>query len=349
MEPTVIFYKKADPIVSFSLRYEDSPFAFKVEYMLTVRKIRHYTVIVPPMPPRQDLLLLGITYRRIPVVAIDDTVYCDTHKIAEALESLYPHSNDHPSLFPKSSNLGDHPSSILQKTLVGFVVDRPLFKLAIGFMPWDKLPKVFIDDREKYIGSTIDVDQMKKMRPFAISQMQVHLASLEEILQEAGSTFFMQTDYPGFLDVSLYFVFRWIHVMGFDEDLYGPKSESNFPFIRKWFKAMSDFYDSNIAHAPSTRITGKEASQKIPEPPKTKPEIQPKTSDEHLFRLGSQVAVIPDDSGKVPTTGQLVEINRSNISIIVKRRDDSGRDCKVCFPRLGFNVLPASLAESSKI
>jgi len=339
MEPTVIFYK-----------YEDSPFAFKVEYLLVVRKIPHYTVIVPPIPPRQDLLLLGIPYRRIPVLAINDTVYCDTHKIAEALESLFPHSNEHPSLFPKIPNMGDHQNSVLQKTLVEFVVDRPLFKLAAAFLPWDKLPKVFIEDREKYLGSTIDVNHAKKTRPFAISQMQVHLASLEEILQESGGGFFMQTDYPGFLDASLYFVFRWIHVMKCEEDLYGPKSESNFPFVRKWVEAMSTFYENNKADSPSTRITGKEASQKIPDPPKATGEMEPKTNDERLFGLGSQVAVIPDDLGKVPTTGRLVEINRSTISIIVKRRDEeSNRECKVSFPRLGFNVLPASLADASKM
>jgi hypothetical protein len=73
------------------------------------------------------------------VVAINDTVYCDTYKIAEALESLYPHSNEHPSLFPKALNLGDQQSSILQKTLVQFVADRPLFKLAVALMPWENV------------------------------------------------------------------------------------------------------------------------------------------------------------------------------------------------------------------
>ncbi|KAA1100930.1 hypothetical protein PGT21_001818 [Puccinia graminis f. sp. tritici] len=305
--------------------------------------------MVPPMPPRQDLLLLGITYRKVPVVAINDTVYCDTYKIAEALESLYPHSNEHPSLFPKAPNLGDQQSSILQKTLVQFVADRPLFKLAVALMPWENLPKAFLDDRGKFLGNAIDVNQIKKMRPYAVSQFRVHMASLEEILQESGGSFIMKTEYPGYLDVSIYFLFRWIHVMGQEEDLYGPMSESKFPFLRKWSEAMRTFYENNKADAPSTRISGKQASQKIPEPPKITGEIQPKTNDEQLFGLGSQVAVTPDDSGKVPTTGRLVEINGSTISIIVKRRDESGQECKVCFPRLGFSVIPAALAEASKM
>ncbi|POW07476.1 hypothetical protein PSTT_08271 [Puccinia striiformis] len=317
--------------------------------MLVVRKIPHYTVLVPSIPPRPDLLLLGITYRRVPVLAINDTVYCDTYKIAEALESLYPHSNEHPSLFPKSINLGDHQSSILQKTLAEFVIDRPLFKLAVGLLPWDKLPKAFVEDREKLLGSALDVNQIKKMRPYTISQLRVYLASLEAILKESGSNFFMQTKYPGLLDISVYFVLRWLHTLGQDDRVYGPKGESNFPFLRKWVEAMRAYQESNKADAPSTRITGKEASQMIPEPPKIDAELQSKTDDEKLFGLGNQVAVVPDDSGKVPTIGRLVAIDGSTISIIVKRREESGRDCKVCFPRLGYNVLPASLAKASKI
>ncbi|KAI9627242.1 hypothetical protein H4Q26_017474 [Puccinia striiformis f. sp. tritici PST-130] len=327
MEPIVIFYKCERQLESS--HSSSNPFAFKVEYMLVVRKIPHYTVLVPSIPPRPDLLLLGITYRRVPVLAINDTVYCDTYKIAEALESLYPHSNEHPSLFPKSINLGDHQSSILQKTLVEFVIDRPLFKLAVGLLPWDKLPKAFVEDREKLLGSALDVNQIKKMRPYTISQL--------------------RTKYPGLLDISVYFVLRWLHTLGQDDRVYGPKGESNFPFLRKWVEAMRAYQESNKADAPSTRITGKEASQMIPEPPKIDAELQPKTDDEKLFGLGNQVAVVPDDSGKVPTIGRLVAIDGSTISIIVKRREESGRDCKVCFPRLGYNVLPASLAKASKI
>ncbi|KAI9609846.1 hypothetical protein H4Q26_006835 [Puccinia striiformis f. sp. tritici PST-130] len=347
MEPIVIFYKCERQLERS--HSSSNPFAFKVEYMLVVRKIPHYTVLVPSIPPRPDLLLLGITYRRVPVLAINDTVYCDTYKIAEALESLYPHSNEHPSLFPKSINLGDHQSSILQKTLVEFVIDRPLFKLAVGLLPWDKLPKAFVEDREKLLGSALDVNQIKKMRPYTISQLRVYLASLEAILKESGSNFFMQTKYPGLLDISVYFVLRWLHTLGQDDRVYGPKGESNFPFLRKWVEAMRAYQESNKADAPSTRITGKEASQMIPEPPKIDAELQPKTDDEKLFGLGNQVAVVPDDSGKVPTIGRLVAIDGSTISIIVKRREESGRDCKVCFPRLGYNVLPASLAKASKI
>jgi hypothetical protein len=38
--------------------------------------------------PRPDLSALGINYRRIPVVAINGQIYCDTHLIFKELERI---------------------------------------------------------------------------------------------------------------------------------------------------------------------------------------------------------------------------------------------------------------------
>lgn len=42
------------------------------------------------MPPRQDLAILGITYRRIPLLAIGNDVYADTTLILRELERRFP-------------------------------------------------------------------------------------------------------------------------------------------------------------------------------------------------------------------------------------------------------------------
>lgn len=44
----------------------------------------------PRILPRPDLSLLGITYRRIPLLAIGNSVYCDTHLILRELERRFP-------------------------------------------------------------------------------------------------------------------------------------------------------------------------------------------------------------------------------------------------------------------
>lgn len=44
----------------------------------------------PPILPRPDLSLLGITYRRIPLLAIGNDIYCDTYLILRELERRFP-------------------------------------------------------------------------------------------------------------------------------------------------------------------------------------------------------------------------------------------------------------------
>lgn len=50
--------------------------------------------------PRPDVEALGVSYRRIPLVAIGRDVFCDTLLITEKLDELFP--GDHP-LAPKDT------------------------------------------------------------------------------------------------------------------------------------------------------------------------------------------------------------------------------------------------------
>ena len=58
-------------------------------------------VQVAMMPPRPQLSeLLGIDYRRIPVLAIGNDAYCDTAIIGTVLERRFPASEGYGTLFP---------------------------------------------------------------------------------------------------------------------------------------------------------------------------------------------------------------------------------------------------------
>lgn len=57
---------------------EFSPYGQKVKLLLTAAGVPFERVDVPPVLPRKDLEALGITYRRIPVLAVGKDVYCDT-------------------------------------------------------------------------------------------------------------------------------------------------------------------------------------------------------------------------------------------------------------------------------
>jgi hypothetical protein len=54
---------------------------------------------------------------------------------------------------------------------------------------------------------------------------------------------------------------------------------------------------------------------------------------------GDRLSVMPDDSGKVPVTGELVSSGPHHIAL--RRGDDRVGEVVVHFPRAGYRVLPA--------
>lgn len=116
MAPRVILYA-----------YPQSPFAQKLELVLLFKRIDYSYVEVPRIPPRDALQKLGITYRRIPVLAIGADLYLDTSLATIALEDAFPE----PSLKGRSWGL--------QTASAFFWSDRSLFPLAAGLLPWDSM------------------------------------------------------------------------------------------------------------------------------------------------------------------------------------------------------------------
>ena len=57
--------------------YPESPFGQKLSQVLLLKQLPYSLVLVPRMPPRSELALLGVTYRRIPVLAIGNDVYLE--------------------------------------------------------------------------------------------------------------------------------------------------------------------------------------------------------------------------------------------------------------------------------
>lgn len=80
--------------------------------------------------PRPDLQLLGIAYRRIPVLSIGRDVYLDTRLILQKLEVLYPPSAAHP---PLSAKTGEH--AAIERLLSRYTTDGGLFSKQINREP----------------------------------------------------------------------------------------------------------------------------------------------------------------------------------------------------------------------
>ena len=100
------------------------------------------------MLPRPELsTLLGIGYRRIPVLAIGNDVYCDTSLVASVLERRFPMAKGYGTIFPPRKGGGKADTGMI-KAFSQFYVDRMLFGLAAATLKMENMPQAFIKDRK---------------------------------------------------------------------------------------------------------------------------------------------------------------------------------------------------------
>ena len=97
--------------------------------------------------PRPELSeAMGVTYRRIPILAIGRDIYADTSLIASTLERRYPASAGYGTLFPPRKGGGSSDTGMV-KTFVMYYIDRAVFPLATSSLPYNKFPEAFLKDR----------------------------------------------------------------------------------------------------------------------------------------------------------------------------------------------------------
>lgn len=141
--------------------------------------------------PRPELSeTMGITYRRIPILAIGRDVYADTGLIATTLERRYPASAGYGTLFPQRKGGGSSDTGMV-KTLVMYYFDRTIFPLAAFSMPFQKFPEAFVKDRAQvsylafrqctllmvveYMGTHIDLQTLPEVQRRAKSELASHV------------------------------------------------------------------------------------------------------------------------------------------------------------------------------
>jgi hypothetical protein len=96
--------------------------------------------------PRPELDFIGVSPRRIPVLAIGNDIYYDTSLIVSVLERRFPPSAGFGTIFPTRIN-SDKADTGLVKALVKHYNDAFLISKAAGLLEWDKFPESFLKDR----------------------------------------------------------------------------------------------------------------------------------------------------------------------------------------------------------
>ncbi|KAF8528932.1 hypothetical protein BU17DRAFT_80078 [Hysterangium stoloniferum] len=320
-------------------RYDGSPFSNKIENILLLKRITFFTVDVSRVLPRPELSdLLGVSYRRIPILAIGNDVYCDTTIIAAALERRFPPGDGYGTIFPPLKHASTSVDKGLQKAFATFYCDRVLFSLSTGSLPWDALPQSFLDDRRALIGTSIDVQANTSRRPIVHSSLSSHLDFFEEQLSD-GREWLFNTVAPGLSDISLHFILAWIQPFPGISDVF---DKTKFPKTLSWLDRCEETIKQKRMVGPAPeKLTGQIAAQQI---------ISAKWEDlseigfdaiegsRLSVKPGSVISVIPDDYGRShPTEGRLIGLNREEI--VVETKGSLGGVVKVHFPRLGFLIL----------
>lgn len=218
----------------------------------------------------------GLSYRKIPVLAIGKDVYCDTLLIIEALKHFFPTADGWGTIYPPSSTPGWNyrglargfasfwtdvcvPTSRLLVETTGRIrpllmrLQRPFFRTTTGHIPPSVWASPFGTDRVQLIGHTLDPQKLAAKVPQNLGAFETHLSLLEPTLRDTGK-WLLPTEKPSLADVSFYYQLRW----GMDiargkgvYDLTGGNvgedgedvvravfNEERYPGIRMWFHRL---------------------------------------------------------------------------------------------------------------
>lgn len=330
--PTVIIYK-----------YNQSPYAQKVDNVLLLKGIPHKQVQVSMVLPRPDISgELGINYRRIPILAIGNDVYCDTNLITSVLERRFPASAGYGTLFP-SGKRGTSAHTGLIKEFSKYYVENALFNNATGLISWDKFPDQLIKDRSDLLGRKINPAAMAANTARPLSELSSHLASIEEQLND-GREWLFDTVTPGLADISVHFVLAWIKPMPTSASLF---DEKRYPNTLKWLNRLSELLKSKQKAQGTPEVLKGEAAGADITSSNHEPDavvgFDAREAQRLNVKLGDVIQVAPEDTGRsYPTLGKLVALNLEEVVLEIQAKKGKLR-CH--FPRLGYSIRPTKSAK----
>jgi glutathione S-transferase len=301
--------------------YPASPFSEKVRLTLGLKGLSWRAVEQPSIMPKPELLPLTGAYRKIPVMQIGADVYCDSQCIVRELERRHPAPTIHPG------------GSEATSWAFAFWSDRVFFQAAVGVIfgqMADQVPKEFIDDRSKLMGTgqRFDTHAMKAAVPMLKEALRAQLAWLDAQLADGRA--FLLGAAPGLADFTTY------HSIWFLGSYYPPAAEvlAAHRHLSAWRERVRA-----IGHGSMKPMEPKEAlAIARAAEPETTPAADP--GEPNGWKTGDRVQVMPDDYGRDPVAGELVRSSANEIAI--RRSAPEVGEVVVHFPRAGFLVMRAS-------
>ena len=297
--------------------FDQSPFSEKIRVIFGFKQLSWRSVRISRIMPRPNLMPLTGGYRRTPAMQIGADIYCDTQIIIRELQRRFPA----PTLFP----LG-HAGL---PWALGMWTDRTFFQntvsLVFGTLS-DKVPRDFIEDRERLRGAKFDVAAMKAAIPQMRDQFRAHVGWIEAQLSD-GREWLLET-------FSLADVHAYMNVWYVRSNL--PEADellARVPLTLAWQRRLQ-----TVGHGERTEMSSDEALD-IAARAKPQTPILADPEDPNGRQPGDRVSVVPDDYGKVEVRGEIVSLSAQHIAI--RRLDDRVGEIVVHFPRAGFVVIPS--------
>ncbi|KAI0451689.1 glutathione S-transferase [Xylaria acuta] len=349
------------PIILY--HYDLSPFAKRVVWYLNLRKIPYSQCIQPRIMPRPDLNLLGVSYRRIPVLSIGRDVYLDTRLIFQRLETLYPPSAAHPGISGGAKNSPEQMA--LEQLISARTIDGQLVKSFVQCLPAGTFSDpALLRDRAALNG--VDVDKpgavaplapevMSRVRPEALAVAHRWVRWFEEGLLADGRAWILDSNAggagPSLADLEGVWVLHW--VSGFPgalpAEVLGAESA---PKVSAWIKRFSDAVEEAAKGAPATpTLKGEDAAKLIVGAPFAQPEGEVLRGDPVVDALGllrgGSVKVWPTDYGfSHKDAGKLVAVDHEEF--VIEAKGDFG-SVRIHAPRRGFTISKDDENVTSKI
>ena len=299
--------------------YDASPFSEKVRLMLGIKGLAWRSVVTPNMMPKADLTPLTGGYRRAPVMQIGADVFCDSQVILAEIERRAP--------APAASHGGGAPWAVnLWADRLFFQVTVPIVFGELG----DRVPRAFIEDREKLSGRAFDTATMKALAGPMRGQWRAQAAWIEDGLRTGGGDF-LSGDKPGLADAAAYMNVWFLagatpHIA---EALLAGLERT-----QAWRGRLGA-----IGHGERLEMTGAQALDVAREStPAKAPEHDP--ADPLGLAPGAAVVVSADDYGRDPISGALVAANWERV--VITRDEPSLGRLHIHFPRAGYIVAAAA-------
>lgn len=295
--------------------FDASPFAEKIRLVLAIKGLSWRSVEIPMVMPKPQLTALTGGYRKTPVLQIGADIYCDTQLIALELDRRFPQ----PGLFPD----GRQAAALACGPWGDERFFRPGAALSMGTN--SDLPEPILADRRAFF-TFLDFESLPERLPHFFAQFQSQLALVNEMLNQTGGAY-LAGDAPGWIDVLAYFPL-WM-ARG-NIAAIGEVAE-RFTALLAWEQRMASLGRGCVEELSAEAALEIALASNSDCTAAIEPGAWPRD-----VAAGDRVSVIPDDYGRDPVLGTLLQL--SDERIVLRREDALVGDVAVHFPRVGFEL-----------